>query len=198
MTVQNANRMKFMFFLTSNKAVQVCCCSLKIGSFIFAIISILSSTAQIVQNENVDETYQNATMILCAIEILLSILFTISVISFNFCLAYFCWIIYTIYCYIAIILFIISIILLFQNYQDSSFIAFGFSIIILSLSIMLYFNYIIYSVAKTIGFGQKALLNGDFTATEIVGLNSSINTGLINNSNMMINNNQQNQNDFRI
>jgi len=191
MTVETANRMKFMFCCTSDKAVQICCCSLKMGSYIFMILTIIGAISQI--TSNTDPSLKTGSIIVGVINLALSLLFLISIIKFNFQLAYFCWIAYTIFTYIYTVGIIILIILTF-NYIVSQYLFIIILVLVFTLLIMLYFNYIIYSVSKTIGYGQRALFDGDITATEIIGVNSNTDFGGNFNSNLMGNNNQENHN----
>jgi len=176
MTVETANRMKYMFLFTIDKAVKICCCSLKIGSYIFMILNLSLSLSLL--NADSDESVKTGVLLVGIMNLGLSVSYLISMIKFNFQFAYFCWMVYTFFTYIYSLGITFMIIFLLNNVAHPSNLILITPALAINVLIMLYFNYIIYSVTKTIGLGQRALLDGNIRAM----VNPKVNSNLMGNN----------------
>lgn len=163
MSEQQANRMSFLFFCGSGKAKSVCCCTLRTGSYVLSVLSILIYLITLFSNNN--KSSPIFSIVMAIIKLIIQIVFIISICKFNFQMSYFVWIVDTIFTYITIIGGILIAVLTIVaggsvGSSAAGVIAFVVVILILTLAIVIYLNYVIYSVSKTIGLNQKEELDG--------------------------------------
>jgi hypothetical protein len=179
MSEQQANRMSFMFFWSKGKANKVCCCTLKTGSYIINIITLVLLCISLLSNKGNVSPVIN--YIVLAIRIIVQILFLVSVYKFNFSLSFIVWIIDTIFTYIFTVAVVILIILVAfyggnvsaQGVSAGGVIIVTVIILLSALVLVLYLNYVIYSVSKTIGLNQRELLNGEESPTTVSDRNNN-------------------------
>jgi len=164
MSETSANRIRFLFFCLIQKAAQVYCCSLKMGSYILTIlIFLIKIFLFFIKNKISSNEFYIAHFCVCLI---IFVLFIISIAKFDYNIANFVWILDTIIFYFNVIYYTSVMSTLFKyGYKtgdkiDLILIIYGVCLTF-ALIISLYFNYIVYSVTKTIGLKEFSVLDLD-------------------------------------